>query len=44
MALALAGLAIEGQISIDTAEAMNVTFPEYVNLMKHLGANMQLTA
>ena len=44
MALALAGLAIDGKTSIDTAEAMSVTFPDYVTLMKQLGANMQLTA
>jgi len=42
MALSLAGLAIDGQCSIDTAEAMNVTFPDYVELMKSIGANMEL--
>jgi len=41
MALALAGLAIEGGCCIDTAEAMNVTFPEYVNLMNSLDADMK---
>jgi len=42
MALALAGLNLDGQCSIDTAEAMNVTFPGYVRLMKSIGANMEL--
>ncbi len=42
MALSLAGLAIDGQCSIDTAEAMSVTFPDYVELMKSIGANMEL--
>jgi len=43
MALSLAGLAIDGQSTIDTAEAMNVTFPNYVKLMKSIGANMKLS-
>jgi 3-phosphoshikimate 1-carboxyvinyltransferase len=38
MALSLAGLAIEGECTIDTAEAMSVTFPSYVELMKSIGA------
>jgi len=42
MALSLAGLALEGQTVIDTAEAINVTFPEFVDLMISLGANMQI--
>ncbi len=44
MALALAGLVMKGQCSIDTAEAMNVTFPEYVQLMKGVGADMELVS
>jgi len=43
MALAIAGLALEGQCTIDTAEAMSVTFPDYAELMKTLGANMKTT-
>jgi 3-phosphoshikimate 1-carboxyvinyltransferase len=43
MALSLAAMAIEGQTSIDTAEAINVTFPEYVKLMTAIGANMKTT-
>ena len=42
MALSLAGLNLDGQCTIDTAEAMNVTFPDYVKLMKSIGANMEL--
>jgi 3-phosphoshikimate 1-carboxyvinyltransferase len=42
MALSLAGLAIEGECTIDTAEAMSVTFPDYVKLMKSIGANMKM--
>lgn len=41
MALSIAGMAIEGNTTIDTAEAVNVTFPEYVVLMKSLGANIE---
>ena len=43
MALSLAGLAVEGECSIDTAEAISVTFPDYVELMKSIGANMETT-
>ena len=43
MAMSIAGMALEGQMTIDTAEAMNVTFPEYVTLMTQLGAKMMLT-
>ena len=42
MALALAGLGVDGITVIDTAEAINVTFPEYVKLMKKLGADMNV--
>jgi 3-phosphoshikimate 1-carboxyvinyltransferase len=42
MALSLAGLSLDGQCTIDTAEAMSVTFPDYVQLMKSIGANMDL--
>ncbi len=40
MAMAIAGMALDGKTKIDTAEAMNVTFPEYVTLMTALGANL----
>jgi len=42
MALSLAGMAVDGQTCIDTAEAINVTFPDYVGLMKSIGANMEI--
>ena len=42
MALSLAGLCLEGQCGIDTAEAINVTFPDYVELMKSIGAKMEI--
>jgi 3-phosphoshikimate 1-carboxyvinyltransferase len=43
MAMSIAGMALDGQMTIDTAEAMNVTFPEYVTLMAQLGAKMKLS-
>ncbi|MBN1653259.1 MAG: 3-phosphoshikimate 1-carboxyvinyltransferase [Deltaproteobacteria bacterium] len=42
MALSLAAMAMEGTTLIDTAEAIDVTFPEFVPLMKSLGARMNL--
>jgi len=42
MALSLAGLNLDGQCTIDTAEAIAVTFPNYVELMKGISANMEL--
>ena len=42
MALSLAAMAAEKTCSISTAEAIDITFPEYVTLMKSLGANMEL--
>jgi len=42
MALSIAAMALEGQSVIDTAEAVNVTFPDYVEMMQNLGANMTL--
>jgi 3-phosphoshikimate 1-carboxyvinyltransferase len=42
MALSLAGLALDGSCVIDTAEAMNVTFPGYVELMKEIGAKIRI--
>jgi len=43
MALSLAGLNLDAQCTIDTAEAICVTFPNYVELMKGINANMELT-
>ncbi len=42
MSLAVAGLAAEGTTTIDTAEAIRITFPEFVDSMTALGANMRL--
>ena len=44
MALAVAGLAAEGKTVIDTAESAAVTFPNFVELMTSLGANMRTEA
>ena len=41
MALSLAGMAVEGESVIETAEAINVTFPDYVELMAGIGAKMK---
>jgi 3-phosphoshikimate 1-carboxyvinyltransferase len=43
MALSLAGMAVEGTTTIDTAEAMNITFPDFVKLMQSIGAQMKTT-
>lgn len=43
MALSVAALMLEQQCVIDTAEAIDVTFPGYVDIMKSLGANLELT-
>jgi len=42
MALSLAGLNLDGQCTVDTAEAISVTFPDYVKLMKSIGANIEV--
>ncbi|MCJ7778181.1 MAG: 3-phosphoshikimate 1-carboxyvinyltransferase [Sedimentisphaerales bacterium] len=44
MALSLAGLCLEDQITIDTAEAMNITFPSFVELMKSLDADIEIVS
>ncbi len=44
MALSLAGMALDGQTKISTAEAMAVTFPNFVDLMKTAGAALSLAA
>ncbi len=43
MALALAGMLAQGQTVIDTAEAVNKTFPGFVKTMQGLGAKMVTT-
>jgi 3-phosphoshikimate 1-carboxyvinyltransferase len=42
MALSLALMALPGEGSVDTAEAVRVTFPEYVDLMKNIGARIEI--
>ncbi len=43
MALAIAALALDEPSTIDTAEAMSVTFPDFTKLMKTIGANIKTT-
>jgi 3-phosphoshikimate 1-carboxyvinyltransferase len=42
MALAVAGLLTDGETIIDTAEGINKTFPNFVDMMKTIGAKMEL--
>lgn len=42
MALSLAGIAGNQAVTVDTAEAINVTFPQFADLMRSLGARMIL--
>lgn len=42
MALAVAGLNIDGETIIETAEAMNVTFPEFPQIIRSCGGNVEL--
>ena len=44
MALSLAGLCMDGECTIETAEAISVTFPDYVKLMQSIGANMKVAS
>jgi 3-phosphoshikimate 1-carboxyvinyltransferase len=41
MSLAVAGLAAKGNTTIDTAESVSVTFPNFVELMQALGASIR---
>jgi 3-phosphoshikimate 1-carboxyvinyltransferase len=43
MSLAIAGLNSTGDTVIDTAEAMNVTFPSFVDCIRNCGGKIQLT-
>jgi 3-phosphoshikimate 1-carboxyvinyltransferase len=40
MALAVAGMACDGITEVDTAEAVSITFPNFVELMKNAGAEI----
>jgi 3-phosphoshikimate 1-carboxyvinyltransferase len=42
MALSLAGMMAEGETTIDSAEAIDITFPGYVEKMCQLGAQMKV--
>lgn len=42
MALSLAAMGLDEPCTIDTAQAIKVTFPEFVNLMRSIGADMTL--
>ncbi|MBI5637459.1 MAG: 3-phosphoshikimate 1-carboxyvinyltransferase [Nitrospinae bacterium] len=42
MSLAVAGLAAAGTTTIDSAEAINITFPDFVDKMRACGADMRL--
>jgi 3-phosphoshikimate 1-carboxyvinyltransferase len=42
MALAVAGLAAEGETTVDTAECVSVTFPTFSDLMQQAGAELQV--
>jgi len=42
MALAIAGLNSDGETIIDTAEAVNVTFPAFPQLIRECGGNIEL--
>lgn len=44
MALAVAGLALDGETTVYTAEALDVTFPTFVELMRSVGGNIQAVA
>jgi 3-phosphoshikimate 1-carboxyvinyltransferase len=41
MALAIAGLASEEPVTVDTAESVGITFPTFVDLMRQAGARMR---
>ncbi|OHD64648.1 MAG: 3-phosphoshikimate 1-carboxyvinyltransferase [Spirochaetes bacterium RBG_13_51_14] len=41
MALAVAGLAADGETRIETAESVSVTFPDFPDLMKSIGADIK---
>ena len=42
MALSLAGMIADGETMVDTAEGINKTFPNYVELMQSLGSKMKI--
>ncbi|MDO8588055.1 MAG: 3-phosphoshikimate 1-carboxyvinyltransferase [Armatimonadota bacterium] len=42
MAMAIAGLACDGRTRVDTAEAVSVTFPNFVDLMRSVGGRIEV--
>jgi 5-enolpyruvylshikimate-3-phosphate synthase len=42
MALAIAGMAVQGITTVDTAESASVTYPSFLTDMKRLGGNLEL--
>ncbi len=42
MALAIAGLMTEGETIIDTAEAVAITFPNFVNCVQEIGGDIHI--
>ena len=42
LALSIAGMLASGTTIIDTAEAVSVTYPDYVDAMRQLGANVRI--
>jgi 3-phosphoshikimate 1-carboxyvinyltransferase len=42
MALSIAGMLAEGTTIIDDSEAINKTYPEYIETMRSIGANMEV--
>ena len=42
MSLSIAGMMVDGQSTISTAEAASVTVPQFADFMKELGADIQL--
>jgi len=42
MALAIAGLNAEGETCIETAEAVDVTFPEFPQLIRQCGGDIRM--
>lgn len=42
MALSLAAMGLDEPCTIETAEAIKVTFPEFVGLMQTLGGNVEI--
>ena len=43
MALAVAGMNVDGETLIDTAEAIKVTFPEFINYARDCGGNLNIS-